>query len=101
MQARLKGMAGNAGAVDFGAPFGIAFSRPGGRRVKHDGAAGGQRRPDHVFSPVFSTRMTPIMPRSEERRVGKECVRTCRSRWSPYHYKKNKTLIQTSQKTNI
>src|SRR3546814_8300250 len=24
-------------------------------------------------------------PRSEERRVGKEGVRTCRSRWSPYH----------------
>src|SRR3546814_18551609 len=23
--------------------------------------------------------------RSEERRVGKECVSTCRSRWSPYH----------------
>src|SRR3546814_19133226 len=28
--------------------------------------------------------------RSEERRVGKECVSTCRSRWSPYHSKKNK-----------
>src|SRR3546814_19737649 len=27
--------------------------------------------------------------RSEERRVGKECVSTCRSRWSPYHYKNN------------
>src|SRR3546814_15383694 len=27
-------------------------------------------------------------PRSEERRVGKECVSTCRSRWSPYHSKK-------------
>src|SRR3546814_10398623 len=27
--------------------------------------------------------------RSEERRVGKECVSTCRSRWSPYHYKKH------------
>src|SRR3546814_14215207 len=26
--------------------------------------------------------------RSEERRVGKECVSTCRSRWSPDHYKK-------------
>src|SRR3546814_18637304 len=26
--------------------------------------------------------------RSEERRVGKECVSTCRYRWSPYHYKK-------------
>src|SRR3546814_2309457 len=29
--------------------------------------------------------------RSEERRVGKECVSTCRSRWPPYHYKKNKS----------
>src|SRR3546814_14796631 len=27
--------------------------------------------------------------RSEERRVGKECVSTCRSRWSPYPYKKH------------
>src|SRR3546814_15220158 len=29
-----------------------------------------------------------LVLRSEERRVGKECVSTCRSRWSPYHYKK-------------
>src|SRR3546814_636757 len=27
----------------------------------------------------------PEVNRSEERRVGKECVRTCRYRWSPYH----------------
>src|SRR3546814_11398571 len=27
----------------------------------------------------------PPLLRSEERRVGKECVSTCRSRWSPYH----------------
>src|SRR3546814_11540938 len=27
----------------------------------------------------------PAGSRSEERRVGKECVSTCRSRWSPYH----------------
>src|SRR3546814_16230400 len=26
-----------------------------------------------------------FLDRSEERRVGKECVSTCRSRWSPYH----------------
>src|SRR3546814_7257707 len=26
-----------------------------------------------------------VRGRSEERRVGKECVSTCRSRWSPYH----------------
>src|SRR3546814_19368603 len=29
---------------------------------------------------------------SEERRVGKECVSTCRSRWSPDHYNKKHTL---------
>src|SRR3546814_2125194 len=34
--------------------------------------------------------LTPVLGsielcRSEERRVGKECVSTCRSRWSPYH----------------
>src|SRR3546814_15520058 len=28
---------------------------------------------------------TVLFIRSEERRVGKECVSTCRSRWSPYH----------------
>src|SRR3546814_18864648 len=28
-------------------------------------------------------------PRSEARRAGNEIVSTCRSRWSPYHYKKN------------
>src|SRR3546814_11435494 len=29
--------------------------------------------------------ITALLRRSEERRVGKECVSTCRSRWSPYH----------------
>src|SRR3546814_18414275 len=32
--------------------------------------------------------------RSEERRVGKECVSTCRSRWSPSHSKKKKQYNQ-------
>src|SRR3546814_9307824 len=35
--------------------------------------------------PISNSPSTP-----EERRVGKECVSTCRSRWSPYHYKNNK-----------
>src|SRR3546814_15181944 len=35
-----------------------------------------------------------LIDRSEERRVGKECVSTCRSRWSPYHYKKQLKTIQ-------
>src|SRR3546814_14540111 len=43
-------------------------------------AAGGEV--DHAVAAVQHRR-------SEERRVGKECVRTCRSRWPPYHYKNN------------
>src|SRR3546814_14545547 len=35
--------------------------------------------------------------RSEERRVGKECVRPGRSRWSPYHQRKKKDKMRTEQ----
>src|SRR3546814_15974324 len=38
--------------------------------------------------------------RSAERRVGKECVRTGRSRRSPYHLKTKKTLQQSTRKYN-
>src|SRR3546814_16315063 len=38
--------------------------------------------------------------RSEERRVGKECVSRCRSRWSPTHYKKNK-VVKELKRINI
>src|SRR3546814_12089466 len=41
------------------------------------------------FSPAIGPYSRPRSnSRSEERRVGKECVSTCSSRWSPYHYKK-------------
>src|SRR3546814_14713498 len=43
---------------------------------------------DFAFSPgrcLYRCAGTIIAQRSEERRVGKECVSTCRSRWSPYH----------------
>src|SRR3546814_18310974 len=47
-----------------------------------------------ILALTFTTRAADEMrSRSEERRVGKECVSTCRSRWSPYHYKK-KTVIK-------
>src|SRR3546814_19686895 len=39
--------------------------------------------------------------RSEERREGKECVRTCRSRWSPYHYKKIQTKADDHKKPTL
>src|SRR3546814_3132886 len=41
------------------------------------------------LSPCSEERLLDVVAgqagRSEERRVGKECVSTCRSRWSPYH----------------
>src|SRR3546814_10995056 len=56
---------------------------------------------ERLLREVLITRIAPVSPelikcfiaervlglpkRSEERRVGKECVRTCRSRWSPDH----------------
>src|SRR3546814_11374277 len=39
--------------------------------------------------------------RSEERRVGKECVSTCRSRGSPYHYKNNKKNTKNKETPTI
>src|SRR3546814_17929751 len=39
--------------------------------------------------PVDANLLRNELMRSEDRRVGKECVRTCRSRWSTDHYKKN------------
>ena len=45
---------------------------------------------DHKFTPAepvipANTKVKVTVKRSEERRVGKECLRQCRSRWSPYH----------------
>src|SRR3546814_15024045 len=39
--------------------------------------------------------------RSEARRVGKECVSTCRSRWSPYHSKNNTQANSPSTSRHI
>ena len=37
------------------------------------------------FLAVRGLAVVLMLVRSEERRVGKECLRLCRSRWSPYH----------------
>src|SRR3546814_19453548 len=47
-----------------------------------------------VASPLVPTE-TPPPFRSDERRVGKECVSKCRSRWSPVHSKNNQKIYQT------
>src|SRR3546814_12214641 len=60
--------------------------------------------PRYPRSPVrnhpssFLARAVPT-GRSEERRVGEECVSTGRSRWSPYHYNKKQQNEPTSTYT--
>src|SRR3546814_8836565 len=44
----------------------------------------GRDDPQNAGAPSFEQIMTQL-DRSEERRVGQECVSTCRSRWAPYH----------------
>src|SRR3546814_19455701 len=49
----------------------------------------GRYLPAHLTCPVVPQQLLSAhQRRSEERRVGKECVSTCRSRWSPSHKKK-------------
>src|SRR3546814_12756787 len=85
---------------DFGIPncFEELVPRPRQRGVLHHIAVRGVRvlsggRAD-IASLVQQMQVrinwTKLEPRSEERRVGKECVSTCRYRWSPYHEKKKK-----------
>src|SRR3546814_4597726 len=53
-----------------------------GRHVVMERPAGAGQMPDFLGDAVH---VDSQADRSEERRVGKECVSTCRSRWSPYH----------------
>src|SRR3546814_15135163 len=60
------------------------------------------RRQGGALTPAAKGRDRPLSAvragviRSEERRAGKECVSTCRSRWSPYHEKKTHTYTATT-----
>src|SRR3546814_1123084 len=60
---------------------------PEGAALLHDKAVGKgfARRYSAKADPWHAIHVRRQDQRSEERRVGKECVSTCRSRWSPYH----------------
>src|SRR3546814_10350956 len=63
--------------------------------LAHEGLQPQQQQHDILLRLAGAARDIELVPaqgllderrdRSEERRVGKECVSTCRSRWSPYH----------------
>ena len=44
-----------------------------------------QAQPANIPAAPEPTAKAAVDARSEERRVGKECLAVCRSRWSPYH----------------
>src|SRR3546814_12671826 len=69
-----------------------------GRGRSTCGGGGGRARQErHAFWGALHDRGA----RSEERRVGKECVSTCRYRWSRYHAKKKRhTISAQARKTN-
>src|SRR3546814_19505345 len=67
-----------------------------------------QKRPQKTFLDVAARRRRgqrqrgvelPAHIRSEERRVGKECVSTCRFRWSQYNFKKKLKTTQPISST--
>src|SRR3546814_13016177 len=58
--------------------------------------AQGQGAPVAVY--LANTTLQAGWTRPEERRVGKECVSTCRSRWTPEHKKKNNQKERTEKR---
>src|SRR3546814_12293655 len=68
-----------------------------GRLVRlFDRALAGSMSYFAVSTPAAARKPTVIAFRSEDRRVGKECVSWCSSRCSPYHYKKTYQIKQLS-----
>src|SRR3546814_19622586 len=72
----------------------------GGRDAALDGADRAVDRRDRADRVQLHVPRAAAL-RSEERRVGQECVSTCRSRWSPYHSKKKKTTYIVEKKKTI
>ena len=55
------------------------------RQQAADAVRAVEREPLPAVERAYDAPADEPAERSEERRVGKECVSTCRSRWSPYH----------------
>src|SRR3546814_13596308 len=77
-QASVTQMPDGQAALALAEPFDRAWRRVG---VAIDSASFAVDDRDRSAGDYFIR----YLDRSEERRVGKECVRTCRSRWSPDH----------------
>src|SRR3546814_17029405 len=87
----------HARLIDGARPEGPRAARPplSGHRMREVMVVGADQQFDHPARGIIDIVLRK--DRSEERRVGKECVSTCRSRWSPYHKKKNKRQQPNTQ----
>src|SRR3546814_21062664 len=75
-------------------PFRNHFLREEVGNCEHQSDKDGKEYPPGLPGRKVEHGMTTgLIVRSEERRVGNECVSTCRYRWSPYHNKKNKKTL--------
>src|SRR3546814_13392256 len=77
----------SATMADANTTAGSGNTRPGSAGQGGTGQSGAGAEVQAEFD-ALRRDISKLTDRSEERRVGKECVSTCRSRWSPYHEKK-------------
>src|SRR3546814_17806605 len=63
----------------------LAGLHESGQSDLYDGRTGDKFDRKVTVGYIYMLKLHHLVDRSEERRVGKECVSTCRSRWSPYH----------------
>src|SRR3546814_20720965 len=80
---RVGALVGIAPAPDFVVRMESSLTAQQREALQRDGRF--ERPSSYSSDPYPITRRLIDEGRSEERRVGKECVSTCSSRWSPYH----------------
>src|SRR3546814_13503556 len=89
------------GTFPVGAPLAVRTDGEEASADEIDAFVAGFRPADISFAPEGEETRDPPATRSEERRGGKECVSTCRSRWWPYHSQKKYIYQQKTHSMSI